>query len=176
MYLEIAPRQVGKSTRLASAVVKHLETTDDTVYVLASNFDQCKRLKKMVDETARYFGAANTRSYEMTAVWYMRGNSIKHQNTKLFVDEFDFILPSIQESLMRPEFTDILRNGYFASTPLYIRRKKDLYKEGTVDLMARLLQMNNHKYNVHLTHFPHMHGRNLDSGHGRNELFGAFSE
>ena len=171
MYLEIGPRQVGKTTRLAEAVAEHLSTTDDKVLVLVVNLRLGAVIKKLV---------GNIRPYTLMSSWYRRDVPKK---CKLFVDDFDYLIPSMRANLLRKEFTEMLRNGYLTTTPREIRNLEDLYKKDTTDLMARLLQLNGHKYNIHAQHFvrdQRLPRRNIvvdaGMGRGRNELFGAFAE
>jgi hypothetical protein len=172
MYLEIVPRQVGKSTRLAAAVKKHLETTDDAVFVLAHSGGMASHLKKLIGETCR--------PYIITCSWYYVKFPIPSDKLKLFVDEFDFLEKHMKSALLQPQFREVLKNGYFTTTPCSVRSHDQLHRRNTSDLLVKLVQLNNHNYTMFINHRSFAKLSRAAEGFSperrRNELFGAFSD
>lgn len=149
MYLEISPRQTGKTTRLLHAVRVSLEGDNKSI-IFCHN--QCTILwlkKKFLAEysDARYFldrikfAVANTVQLNVE----MWGKDYKNYN--LFFDEFDHFDSKFWDTGHKI-FGNFpaLRNGYFCTSPAFIRQLKDITNPESKDFLCQALQFNGFNY------------------------------
>ncbi|MNJ23378.1 hypothetical protein D3C77_177630 [compost metagenome] len=125
-YLDISPRQTGKTERLIRLAQEHLEvgrrvyfvTFDGLVQEIARRLPGATVLSDTDDQSS--FGD------ESNAVW--------------FYDEFDWL-----------KSTNIRQNGYYATTARFLRTLGEASTEN--DLLLRLIELNGRQFTRHFWPF-----------------------
>jgi len=139
MYLEISPRQTGKTSRLVTAV-KHHVLDGGSAAVFANNMAMCQNIKQYFTDKELYnvdFFSSMER-FEKSLI----GRRPHKNKYKIFVDEFDF---------MQSKNVPLDRDGYYVGTPMKLRTLDDIvfHKQGIKpDTLLELLEMNKGKYEV----------------------------
>lgn len=123
-YLDISPRQTGKTERLIALACKHLNAGQQVVYVTTDAEGVAKRLPDalVLADTNKLPPGDDFED----AVW--------------FYDEFEWL----KSTRVRP-------NGYYATTPRFLRRLGEQASDN--DLLLRLMEANGGKYLRHFWQF-----------------------
>ncbi len=127
MYVEISPRQTGKTTRLIAAIKAHLAAHPSNEAILyAVNYNYIYNSMPLVDQ-----GRINR---------FSRCSYAGRNKIKLFVDEFDYLLSMEDFNEIRCRYN--LNNSYWSTTPRFIRNsiKKD------DDVLLSILFLNGGKW------------------------------
>ena len=117
MYVEISPRQSGKTTRLVQAVINYLQqNTEHTVAVVGFNSRAKNELKEKI---SRQINDSNIVIDDNWAhrVNFLSGNLFGKYNREpnyWFFDEFSFLPPS---NLLHPIHSNVIQNAYYCTTP-----------------------------------------------------------
>ena len=117
MYVEISPRQSGKTTRLVQAVINYLQqNTEHTVAVVGFNSRAKNELKEKI---SRQINDSNIVIDDNWAhrVNFLSGNLFGKYNREpnyWFFDEFSFLPPS---NLLHPIYSNVIENAYYCTTP-----------------------------------------------------------
>jgi len=119
MYLEISPRQTGKTKRLLAAIRNYLDASPSNCAVVY-----------VVDRNSIF----HSLSWSQRERVYATG-SRSFGPTKLFVDEFDHLLTAEDFNFLRGQLD--LRDSYWATTPKFMRQSLD-----KSDTLLTLLSLN----------------------------------
>lgn len=139
MYVEISPRQSGKTTRLVQAVINYLQqNTEHTVAVVGFNSRAKNELKEKI---SRQINDSNIVIDDNWAhrVNFLSGNLFGKYNSEpnyWFFDEFSFLPPS---NLLHPIYSNVIENAYYCTTPASERR--------SIDIIANHCRQNNIEVN-----------------------------
>lgn len=113
MYVEISPRQSGKTTRLIQAVINYLQqNTEHTVAVVGFNSMAKDELKEKI---SRQINNSNIVAHRIK---FLSGNLFGKYNREpnyWFFDDFSFLPPS---NLLHPIYSNVIENAYYCTTPL----------------------------------------------------------
>jgi len=126
MYVEISPRQSGKTTRLVQAVINYLQqNTEHTVAVVGFNNRAKNELKEKI---SRQINSSNIVIDDdwVHRVNFLSGNLFGKYNREpnyWFFDEFSFLPPS---NLLHPIHSNVIQNAYYCTTPASERRSIDI--------------------------------------------------
>lgn len=136
MYLEISPRQSGKTTRLVSAVVEYLwNNPEHKITIVGLHLGSTQHMKMMIREklalnsSLRYgLEWPDDLIYRMVDNVYMSRVSIRHslvlkrgerEPDYWFLDEFGYFPNSFFDSTgyMHPTYQGLPLNAYYCTTP-----------------------------------------------------------
>lgn len=156
MYVEISPRQSGKTTRLVDAVVSFLQNnfSDDLrIVICAINLYSIKHIKRLVrNKIANDLGSVLPMDYSKESILrtvdnlYMnkiismtsRTNLRDHDEPSYwFFDEFAYLPPN---KILHPIHGNILENAYYSTTP-------PTGDERTINMLVNHCQNNN--FDIH---------------------------
>jgi len=126
MYVEISPRQSGKTTRLIEALVSHLRQNDyDKVAIIASNISRAKFIKEKVTghlfNVIRPHWIGSDNNFRLLVNDYYLNNVVIATDVNslvgeridyYFFDDFSSIEP--RKLLFEKR---IIENGYYCTTP-----------------------------------------------------------
>ena len=132
MYLELSPRQVGKTTRLIKAVEKHLSNPQNyaclTFHKMAYGKDIVRKIDSRFHERISY--KSTFRNHDN----HLRGHDVR---LKFFFDEFDFF--------SKLEDVPVIEDGYYCTTGKFTRKIEHWENWGN-DPLLRLLVANDFIY------------------------------
>lgn len=142
MYLEISPRQVGKTKRMCEAIDQYV-SGGGTAYVQTHSEQWYKQLlfgcKNRGDK--KIIRVRNQRHIEELERGCKPSRNIRH-NPRIFADEFDMIEDDV---VLNPR-------GYYCTTAKYMRSDKDmvLWLLGKrKDVLLDAIEMNGGKYDTY---------------------------
>lgn len=160
MYVEISPRQSGKTTRLVNAAVDYLRhNPGDKIAIVAPNTDSARRIKEMIREILALNSSLNyglewpdELVYRMVDNVYMPRinlyNSLKLRKGEMepdfwFLDEFGYLPPDFFNRARHkyPIYRGLPLNAYYCTTP-----------NGNTEITLRLIEWcrdNNHTIHFH---------------------------
>jgi len=145
MYLEISPRQSGKTSRLVDEVNRHLTKSERKVWIFSPNYNMASNLTKKVNVFCPMPNKFSSKKLMISSANSLQTHSYDMSQYRLFFDEFDFMDDKeFWFSLMTSgaKFND----AYFCTTPKKIRTLKELVKRKTSDPLIKLLRKNKHNY------------------------------
>lgn len=144
LYLEISPRQAGKTQRLLENVKKHLVAENPCV-IFTLNHDISKTLKKILlkmDITEQFF---NEKFIQILSHNMVDGlNSYDFSKHRTFFDEFDFYNSKFWRRI--PSTRLDYDKAYYCTSPKRIRTLKEMVDKNSRDELVRLLQFTNFEY------------------------------
>jgi len=164
MYLEISPRQSGKTHRLIQRAVRLLKM-NKRILIVCLDWNSCLRIKLKVSSI--YF---NKNLCNLILTSY---KNYKQYNPSefdvIFYDEFDFGGTNICAS------NYLLRNGYYCTTPRFVRDYDYIsnYKHNRLlipDTLLELVAYKNFRYNKYIPYHDFNHKLPINY----NELDGTF--
>lgn len=139
MYLEISPRQSGKTERLLRTLQIYSNShPKDLSYVFVAKASMLVNLRQQL---AKLGGTQHDNvKFKIANELALHSQSFEYE--KLFFDEFDYIDEKFWHLLFHCFRNDdlTLSNSYFTTTPKRIRRILDLVNPNSADIMAILLQ------------------------------------
>ena len=133
MYIEIAGRQTGKTTKLVNHIIGNHDTN---CIIITMNFGMGKYIRKVL---AKHMDVSNIIFLSSKEELDSKLKGVE-QFPNIYVDEFDFIDWDFP----------IVKNGYYTTTPSRIRTRNDIdrWRKGMVqDKLLDLLNANDGTYN-----------------------------
>lgn len=135
MYLEISPRQTGKSLRLLSAAFKHILETAGTSIIVTTNLNQANSLKKKWQE--HFPTQRKSKDIKFVSASQINDGFFYKSDERFFFDDFDYM--KLTDDLS----DDFLMEGYWATCPHTLRTLEQVMDAKNRDLLVRLLRLNN---------------------------------
>ena len=131
MYLEISPRRTGKCRRLAKAIIKTVEEGHNAV-VFFPNVRMARYFKQKYLQDLPNNLWTPIEDMEQYNLW-LKVHGDRHP--RIFVDEFDYV-----------EEFPLSDDGYYSTTPRFMRTEDDMEYGYLSDALVRLLSMNHGTY------------------------------
>ena len=145
-YLEISPRQSGKTTRLLNEVKKCLERNKKEIWIFVPNHTIANSLN---NEISKFHQMSTKFSSDRVKIRFASSDGAGYdlENSELFFDEFDYFGPYLWNSIVLAlPRRDSLKNAHFYTTPKRIRTLKEFVQRKTDDMLILLLRKNKHNY------------------------------
>ena len=127
MYLELSPRHTGKTTRIIQSVKENINNTRSHIIIQILNYNMLNIIKK------------NFNCSELDRITFITNKlELKgYSDYKFYCDEFD---------IYEKDKVFITPNGWYSSTPIRKRTKKDI-KDFILgksdDILLQLIALNN---------------------------------
>lgn len=135
MYLEISPRQVGKSERLLQAAFMHIISTAGTSIIVTTNLNQAGSLKKMWQK--HYPTQRKSTDIKFMSAAQINNGFFYKEDERFFFDDFDCMK-------LTSDLSDkFLQESYWTTTPMTLRTLAQVMDAKNTDLLVRLLRLNN---------------------------------
>ena len=164
-YLEISPRQSGKTTRLVKDVKKFIIDTVGTAIIIGARNNNLKDLKeKFTEREQRFIKFISSSQFNLELYNKIEKEKEKENNheVKYYFDEFDFFR---KESLFL-----LSRDCYYVTTPKFLRE--------SLDEKSFLLDLIRYNDNVYFKHLPNARVFEMDDQLGdefrKTECLGDF--
>lgn len=165
MYLEISPRQTGKTTRM----LYHIKCCEHKKpLIIATSLNQAKNIEYLI----RKLFPSDIDGLIVTSIGAFNNVLNKLEQSldyRFFFDDFDFMklnkFPCMSDTR--------LLNSYFCTTPSRVRNLTDFSKEGE-DILIDLLKLNKFNYTCYSNINREWVGDHIKYIRGANELFGTF--